>query len=54
MQRRVRGGPVRLHKVGVKPSDIDRLVEDVNIERMSNNPRRIDASAMKLILESLM
>lgn len=47
------GCPTRLRDVGVRQSDIAQIAQRVNVERLDNNPRRIDASALADLLRSV-
>lgn len=48
------GCPIQLREVGVQThSDIQTLVDNVNIERLSNNPRALTAGTLRGILEGV-
>jgi len=44
------GCPTRLDEVGVEEEHLPGLVDAVNLERLSNNPRAIDAEGMRRLL----
>ncbi len=46
--------PTRLGEVGVKREDLPGLIGAVNLERLSNNPRKITAEQMLALLEPLL
>ena len=48
------GSPLRLSEVGVNQKDIPELVDMVNLERLSNNPRKITKPEMEAMLENIM
>lgn len=43
-----------LYKLGISRSDINDVVKSVNIERLKNNPRKLDKSSLKKILISVL
>ena len=48
------GGPVRFAQIGADSNEaIERLAEQVNAERLSNNPRALDSSTLKQLLVSI-
>lgn len=48
------GGPTRFSQIGVTSSDaIERLAEQVNAQRLSNNPRALDNSTLKGLLNTI-
>jgi alcohol dehydrogenase class IV len=47
------GAPTRLREVGVAIEDLSQLADDVNVERLANNPRRIDRDALVELLRSV-
>jgi alcohol dehydrogenase len=48
------GCPLRLREVGIKKDDLSGLVSMVNVERLSNNPRKIDAPELSSLLELIL
>lgn len=46
------GCPVRLGEVGVRRADLPGLIQAVNMERLSNNPRGISEASMMTLLEA--
>ena len=42
--------PIRLSQVGIRHSDIPMLASDVNLQRLANNPRKIDNSSLMQLL----
>lgn len=48
------GCPVRLGATGIRRDDLPGLIQAVNVERLSNNPRRITAHEMMHLLEPLL
>jgi len=47
------GSPLRLSETGVNQKDIPELVDMVNLERLSNNPRKIAKPEMEAMLKNL-
>jgi alcohol dehydrogenase class IV len=48
------GLPTRLSEVGIeRPADRKLIVDNVNVERLANNPRRLTREALKQIIESI-
>jgi alcohol dehydrogenase class IV len=48
------GLPTRLSEVGIeRPADRKTIVDNVNVERLANNPRRLTREALKQIIESI-
>lgn len=48
------GCPTRLAEVGVTTdAQVEEIVEQVNIERLANNPRRLTSHSLKMILQSI-
>jgi alcohol dehydrogenase len=47
------GSPLRLNEAGVNQKDIPELVDMVNLERLSNNPRKIAKPEMEAMLKNL-
>lgn len=47
------GAPVRLRDIGVALDDLPQLADDVNVERLANNPRRIDRDELVELLRSV-
>lgn len=48
------GGPVRFAQIGADSNEaIERLAEQVNAQRLSNNPRALDSSTLKQLLVSI-
>ena len=48
------GLPTRLHDVGIRtPADREILVDNVNLERLANNPRKMTHEALAQIIESI-
>lgn len=47
------GGPVRLNEVGVQPDEFELLAGEVNLQRLSNNPRRVEAAGLLKILQQI-
>jgi alcohol dehydrogenase len=43
--------PLRLRDAGIRMKDLESIRSDVNIERLSNNPRKIDKYQLKILLE---
>lgn len=50
---RTLGCPTRLGEVGVSPRDVELLASQVNVERLANNPRRIDCVSLHALLMAL-
>jgi alcohol dehydrogenase len=48
------GCPVRLGETGIRREDLPGLIQAVNLERLSNNPRGITAEEMLTLLEPLL
>ena len=48
------GSPLRLSEVGIKQEDIPELVDMVNLERLSNNPRKITKPEMEAMLKNIL
>jgi alcohol dehydrogenase len=48
------GCPTRLGEVGVDEAGLARLVADVNLERLGNNPRRLGARQLDEVLRSVL
>lgn len=48
------GCPIRLSEVGIKSVDLPKLVNNVNIERLSNNPRKIDRVTFINLLKEIL
>jgi alcohol dehydrogenase class IV len=44
----------RLGELGISLSDIDSLVEEMSLERASNNPRVFTQSTAEVILKSIL
>lgn len=42
--------PMRLREVGIQKKDLPMLARKVNVERLSNNPRRIDVKGLNTLL----
>ncbi|MQA89494.1 MAG: iron-containing alcohol dehydrogenase [Gemmatimonas sp.] len=47
------GCPCRLRDVGIRESDLPALARSVNVDRLSNNPRRIDAPGLVTLLKEV-
>lgn len=47
------GLATRFRDLGLKKKDLDLVLENVNLERLGNNPREITARDLRLILESI-
>ena len=48
------GLPTRLHDVGIRtPADRQFLLDNVNLERLANNPRKLTREALSQIIESI-
>jgi alcohol dehydrogenase class IV len=48
------GCPLNLSEVGIKKNDLLTLARQVNVERLSNNPRKIDATGLNDLLNSIL
>jgi alcohol dehydrogenase class IV len=48
------GSPMRLRDVGITSADLPGLIAQVNVERLSNNPRKITVQQMQSLLDSVL
>ncbi len=48
------GCPTRLSEVGMTVGDVEGIVENVNVERLANNPRRLTPEGIRNILQGLL